>query len=293
MISEALFLAIVAAIRAGRAINEIYDSSDVNAFNVQYKSDNSPITIADQNAHDIIINDLSEFSKDHNIYMLSEEGQETDYLLRKDLEYSWLIDPLDGTKEFIKRSGEFTVNIALMQKSVSVASVVYAPAMGCFYFAQIGSGAFKLVSTEIFNFLEKGTYSPEIWDVLYKNSIKLPIKKPKERPFTIVGSRSHGREEFDDFVVKMEELYGNIEIVNSGSSLKLCLVAEDVADIYPRFGPTMEWDTAAGQCVLECSGGIVVAMDSGEPLMYNKPDLLNPWFIAKSHKQKMNNDLLV
>ncbi|MCI4625653.1 MAG: 3'(2'),5'-bisphosphate nucleotidase CysQ [Candidatus Magnetoovum sp. WYHC-5] len=272
MLKEALMTALVAAYKAGEAINSVYDSAD---FEVELKEDKSPLTLADRSSHNVILKELAQFNNKYNCQLLSEEGKLFPYNERKDWQCFWLIDPLDGTKEFIKRNGEFTVNLALIHNGVLVIGVVYAPAMGCCYFACKNAGSFKLNSVEV---IETRNNS---WDILIKNSKQLPLLQSTNKPFTVVGSRSHGSESFDEFIQALRLKYGEIELMSAGSSLKLCLVAEGAANIYPRFGHTMEWDTAAGHCIVNEAGGTVVTIDTGKPLVYNKENLLNPWFIVK------------
>lgn len=255
--------AIVAALEAGKEILEIYQTAD---FQVEMKSDNSPLTIADKRAHNIISGYLEKTA----IPILSEEGRSIPYEERKKWEYLWIVDPLDGTKEFIKRNGEFTVNIALVQDQSPILGVVYAPLRRLLYFAVHNLGAFRLSNLEPFeeeNFLDL--------------SLKLPTQKQR-KTFTVVGSRSHMNDETTAFIKKLKAEHGEVEIISSGSALKLCQVAEGSADIYPRFAPTMEWDTAAGQAIVEAAGGRVTHTDGGSFLLYNKEDLLNPFFIVRN-----------
>ncbi len=259
-----------AAKRAGEAILEVYGSD----FAVEQKDDKSPLTLADKKSHEIIMNVLQQTITVNNstVPILSEEGRETPYDERKEWEYFWLVDPLDGTKEFVKRNGEFTVNIALIHKHKPVLGIIYIPVKDVFYFAAIGTGAYKLENSAILanNLSIKN---------LIANSQRLPINNSKAS-FTVIGSRSHTSEEFSKFVIRLKEKYENVEFLSSGSSLKLCLVAEGKADIYPRFGPTMEWDTAAGQAIAEQAKCTVIDTETDGPLNYNKKSLLNPFFIV-------------
>ena len=256
------------AAEAGEAIREIYHTE----FQVSYKEDCSPLTMADQRSHAIILGRLTGLSP--RFPVLSEEGRDIPYDERKKWEYFWLVDPLDGTKEFVKRNGEFTVNIALIHNSRPVAGMIYVPEKRTYYFAAEGLGAYKLVSDS--------TTLPRLsYGDLIKKARRLSsgIEVQDGRPFTIIGSRSHASKEFEGFIRAMKERYADATILSAGSSLKFCLVAEGAADIYPRFGPTMEWDTAAGQCIVEESGGVVVDM-SRKKLTYNKESLLNTDFIV-------------
>jgi len=270
MIAENLnTIAVFAAIQAGRSIMDVYSLKD---FKIKIKSDNSPLTIADKISHDIITKSL----KKSGIPILSEEGKNIPYDLRKNWEYFWMVDPLDGTKEFINRNGEFTVNIALINNTKPILGVIYVPVSKELFFASEGKGAFKVPDISGIKDLESG-----LDGLLSTRGIKLP-KKHKKKNFTVVGSRSHMNKETEEYISVLKSEYGNVEIVSKGSSLKFCLVAEGVADIYPRFGPTMEWDTAAGHAIAHESGRIVLRHNSDAEMDYNKENLLNPWFIVKS-----------
>ena len=262
---------ILAAKHAGEAILEVYDSD----FAVEHKDDKSPLTLADKKSNEIIENVLEQTITVNNstVPILSEEGRETQYDERKKWEYFWLVDPLDGTKEFIKRNGEFTVNIALIHKHKPVLGIIYIPVKDVFYFAAINIGTYKLENSRIL------TDDLSIEDLIDKSQ-KLPIDNNSKTSFTVVGSRSHTSEEFTEFVKQLNQKHENVEFISSGSSLKLCLVAEGKADVYPRFGPTMEWDTAAGQAIVEQAKGTVMETETNEPLSYNKSNLLNPFFIV-------------
>lgn len=251
-----LELANKAALLAGKAILEVYDSGD---FGVELKSDRSPLTLADKAAHTVISNCL----KDSGLPLLSEEGRSIPYAERKDWEYFWLIDPLDGTKEFIRRTGEFTVNIALMHAGVPVAGVIYAPSIDMLYYGSTGSGAFKQ---------EKERKIPLPF-LTRKNTIK--DIKDKEQ-LTIVASKSHMNDDTKAFI----DQFANANFTSMGSSLKFMLLAEGAADVYPRIAPTMEWDTAAGHAILRSLNRGVYQVDMQSELQYNKEDLLNPSFIA-------------
>ena len=262
---------ILAAKRAGEAILEVYGSD----FAVEQKDDKSPLTLADTRSNEIITNVLKQAITVNNstIPILSEEGKETPYDERKKWEYFWLVDPLDGTKEFVKRNGEFTVNIALMHRDKPVLGIIYIPVKDIFYFAAINFGSYKLESGDIL------TDNLSIKELIDKSQ-KLPLNNNNKASLTVVGSRSHTSEEFTEFVRRLNEKYENVNFISSGSSLKLCLVAEGIADTYPRFGPTMEWDTAAGQAIVEQADGRVISTQTNEPLSYNKSNLLNPCFIV-------------
>ncbi|RLD35815.1 MAG: 3'(2'),5'-bisphosphate nucleotidase [Bacteroidetes bacterium] len=260
-------IAICAAIEAGKAIIEIYNTG----FDIELKEDNSPLTTADKKAHKII----SEYLIDTGIPILSEEGKQLAYEERKQWHQFWLVDPLDGTKEFIKKNGEFTVNIAFIEDGKTVAGVIYVPVTDILYVGLKNKGAFKLDDTSGFD----GSV-----DQLIKTAAKLPENKADDE-YIVVASRSHLNSETALFLEKSKKIHPNIKIVSKGSSLKLCLVAEGKADVYPRFAPTMEWDIAAGHAIVNASGGqVLLAEDEKTELKYNKENLLNPWFIAERRR---------
>jgi len=254
---ENLLPGIIALAReAGRAILEVYCEVDPT---VEYKRDNSPLTQADMASHHVIVDGLTKFAPQWPV--LSEESSEIPFEQRQAWPRFWLVDPLDGTKEFLKRNGEFTVNIALIEASEPILGVVYAPAIGKLYYGARGAGAFKE---------EDGILAP----------IRTAVPNPAK--VRVVMSRSHGSGEEN-----LDRFTGGApcEFVSMGSSLKFCLVAEGSADIYPRTGPTMEWDTAAAHCVVEQAGGTVTHLD-GSAMVYNKPVLLNPGFIASATRSR-------
>ncbi len=236
---------------AGSAIMEIY----AGEFNVELKGDNSPLTCADRASHRVIVEGLTAATPD--IPILSEEGRAIPYTERIAWSRFWLVDPLDGTKEFIKRNGEFTVNIALVEDGQVTAGVVYVPAQDEMYFGSLGVGCWKISNDG--------------------NSTPIKVREADYNAgLTVVMSRSHPSPELEAYLQKIKVT----EAMPVGSSLKLCVVAEGKADLYPRLGPTMEWDTAAGHAVVEAAGGTVAQVD-GTPLRYNKENLLNPYFIVK------------
>jgi len=240
------------ALQAGNVIMNIYKKD----FNIEYKDDKSPLTEADLKANEIICKSLLKLYP--QIPIMSEENKQINYELRKNWEYYWCIDPIDGTKEFIKKNDEFTINIALIQKDTPVLGIVYAPAIDEMYVAKRGEGAFK-------------------------NGKKLPIIKndnQKEKLF-VVASKSHLSYETQEFIDNLDTK--EIVQVSKGSSLKLCMVAEGIADIYPRLAPTMEWDTAAADAIVRESGKMIYQFDSNKLMTYNKKDLLNPWFIVRDY----------
>ena len=251
---ELIQLAKLAAFEAGKEILKVYETD----FSVETKSDDSPLTLADQAGHDKIVSFLNET----NIPILSEEGKHLPFNQRKEWDIFWLVDPLDGTKEFVKRNGEFTVNIALIKNNIPVMGVIYVPVQDVMYYG-CDDKAFKI---------ENYSTKPEIQS--------LPIEYQRE-VFTIVGSRSHMSKETELFYEDMKKTHGDLELLAVGSSLKLCMVAEGKADIYPRYAPTMEWDTGAGHAIAKAAGFKVVQYQSNEELVYNKENLLNPWFLVK------------
>ena len=267
-IKDLLKIAIKAAVFAGKEILDVYESDD---FEITSKEDKTPLTLADKKAH----NKILEFLKETDIPILSEEGKHLSYEERKKWKYFWLVDPLDGTKEFIKRNGEFTVNIALIEGNTPIAGIIYVPVTKVLYFANGDQGAYKI------NDIEYDDFEDFDFEVLRTNAMKLPLVN-FERPFTVVGSRSHLSEETEKFIDKLKKDHDNLEIMSVGSSIKQCMVAEGKADVYPRFGPTMEWDTGAGHAIVNASGGCITKTD-GTPLIYNKENLLNPHFIVKGN----------
>jgi len=244
---------------AGKAIMEIYNQD----FGVEFKSDNTPLTIADRKANEIIVTALNQLPVNsflqQNIPILSEEGRNVPFDERKNWEYFWLIDPLDGTKEFIKKNGEFTINIALIYKDVPIIGVVYSPALNVCYWAKRNEGAFK-------------------------DGKKLPIKANRQKDvYKIVASRSHMSNETKDFIEAIDTDKEKV-IISIGSSLKICLVAEGEANIYPRLSPTMEWDTAAAHAIVNESNALFNKYIKNGPYqkhLYNKKNLLNDWFVVK------------
>lgn len=251
--------AAAAAREAGNAILDVYNTD----FDVERKEDNSPLTKADKRSHEIIVARLSDV--DGIVFpVLSEEGRDIPYEVRKDWDYFWLVDPLDGTKEFVKRNGEFTVNIALVRRDRPVLGVIYLPVKGMLYYGSVSNGVFR----------EDGGKRE-----------RLPLKQRPER-FTVAGSRSHGSGKLESFIAALKVRYSEIDVISAGSALKFCLVAEGRADVYPRFGPTMEWDTAAGHIIVEESGGAV-----SKSLTYNKPSLLNGDFLVAGPRYGNVSDL--
>lgn len=258
-------LAIAASLEAGTAILNVYNSPD---FGIEQKEDDSPLTKADRASHEIIAKHLAS----SGIPVLSEEDARNHlFEERKNWQQCWIVDPLDGTKEFIKRNGEFTVNIALVENGIPLFGVIYVPVTGDLYFSN-GSKAFKLAAAS-------HHIPAAIADGALKEIRELPAQK-FPAAFTMVGSRSHSSPETEAFVTEMEEKHGTVDFIAAGSSLKFCLLAEGKAQAYPRFAPTMEWDTAAGQAILEAAGGSVVEWPSQKRMQYNRENLRNGWFLA-------------
>ncbi len=272
--SKWLMTAIESAIAAGDAILDVYASADMS---IEKKADDSPLTLADRRAHRIIKAAIDGFG----IPVLSEEGRDIPFVERKAWPRMWIVDPLDGTKEFIKRNGEFTVNIALAEKGIPTLGVIFVPVADDLYFSDHELGAFKIAGCRATGIGGKAPGTIDSLEKLIQKADRMPLARDAGRPFTIMGSRSHATPELNAYVDRMRETHGHVDFISAGSSLKICHVAEGRADIYPRLGPTMEWDTAAGQAIAMASGAQVVRHDDGTPLVYNKQDLLNPWFIVK------------
>lgn len=251
-LSTLLTLARSAAESASREILSVYNSGD---FQTEAKGDNSPLTIADKKAHRVI----EEILKETGLPFLSEEGRSIPYAERKNWKSFWMVDPLDGTKEFLKRNGEFTVNIALIEDGIAVLGVVGVPVADEIFYASKGSGVWK--------------QSPDGLQQLPKRE----TRNPKQTGIRVVASRSHMNEETQTFINMLD----NPQLVSKGSSLKFLLLVEGKADVYPRFAPTMEWDTAAAHAICNEAGLLVLQKNSTSQLIYNKPDLLNPSFIAQ------------
>lgn len=257
-IKKLIELAVRAAIQAGKEILDVYYHDD---FELEFKSDHSPLTIADKRAHQAII----EYLIQTDIPILSEEGRSIDYAERKNWQLFWLVDPLDGTKEFVKRNDEFTVNIALIDKNTPIGGVVYVPVTSTIYWAS-SDGSYKAIV--------------EGDKVLEETIEKLPLSIQNEK-FVVAGSRSHMSPETVSFIQSLDTKGKDVELKSKGSSLKICMVAEGVADVYPRLAPTMEWDTAAGHALVKFAGKDIYQFENKDPLVYNKENLLNPWFIVQ------------
>jgi len=260
-----LAIAIKAAVQGGSAIMEIYAKEDLG---VEYKDDQSPLTLADKKCNDVINSYL--IKTIHPI--ISEENRQLEFQERKDWKTCWIVDPLDGTKEFVKRNGEFTVNIALIKNGKPLLGVIYVPDTKELYVADVQEQkAAKFI-------LEKHEVNAEFLDM---DKFLIGPADGNAELVKVVGSRSHMNEATESFVNSLSEVYEKVDIISKGSSLKFCLVAEGKADVYPRFAPTMEWDTAAGQAICEAVGLQIISKETDKPLLYNKENLLNPWFIVK------------
>ena len=261
-----------AAVRAGAEIMKVYRNRD--DYDITVKSDNTPLTMADRLAH----NKIKEVLGETRIPILSEEGREMLYDERRNWELFWLVDPLDGTVEFIKGNNEFTVNIALMADNECVCSVVYVPYLAKAYVAERGLGARLLTGIEP---TEEALYT---YDELRLSSTTLPLAAAAHEGFRIAVSRSHQTEETQRYIDLMRERHANIEVIEQGSSYKFCLLAEGIIDYYPRTTYTYEWDTAAAELILAEAGGTTRSLPEYSPLSYNKADLHNPWFECYRHR---------
>lgn len=279
-------IAISAANEAGKAILAIYSKD----FAVEYKKDNSPLTDADCAANEIIRDKLSKTSYP----IISEENKQISYSQRKNWDKYWLVDPIDGTKEFIKRNGEFTVNIALIENGKPILGVVFVPVLSTYYLGD-NNGAFKAISGIHYKSIDEllnnvNSNLDKLEQIYVSNNIKESLK--------VVASKSHCNNETLNFISELEDVYGKAICIAKGSSLKLCMVAEGLADFYPRIAPTCEWDTAAAHAVVNAAGGSVFLYDDKinakeyyknnnllNELSYNKENILNPYFIVSGlHK---------
>jgi len=268
-------IAINAALYAGNEILEIYNSKD---FEIQIKADKSPVTTADLAANKKII----EFLTETEVPIVSEENEISEYKIRKEIKNYWLIDPLDGTKEFINRNGEFTVNIALMEDNTPIAGVIYVPVLKELYFSHLDFGAFKVEN------IKAGNNKQFKLENLIKEAIELPIKEERDN-LVVLSSKSHKTPENETFITKLSQKYPKIDTISKGSSLKICVLAEGKADIYPRFGPTSEWDTAAGHAILKAVGGNIMNTTTLKEIEYNKENILNPSFFAVRDLDYLND----
>lgn len=267
---ELLCLAVNAAIVAGEEIIEVYSRE----FTVEIKEDKSPLTEADKRANGRIM----ELLASTGLPVMSEEGRSIPFGERSAWKTLWIVDPLDGTKEFIKRNGEFTVNIALIDQGQPVAGVVYAPVLGLLYFGGAHLGSYRIRTDSDTSSI--GILKVSNWDQLLSLSEQLPLERG-DRPYRVVASRSHMSEETAGFIDQLRKEHAEVELISKGSSLKICLVAEGTADVYPRFAPTMEWDIAAGHAVALGAGKSLVRTHDRMSMQYNREELLNPWFIVR------------
>lgn len=264
---DLLCLAVGAAVEAGQHIMAVYDAPE-SQWEVERKADDSPLTRADREAHAAIAARLA----GTGLPLLSEEGRHQPYDERRPWGRLWVVDPLDGTKEFLKHNGEFTVNIALVDEGRPVAGVVYVPATATLYFGAEGLGAYRLA-----DYRDEATPA---WAELTDAGRRLPLAEGRT-DYVVVVSRSHLSAETEAFIDEARRAHADVRTVPSGSSIKICLVAEGTADVYPRLAPTMEWDTAAGHAVVRAAGGDIVEAGNGATLRYNKRDLTNPYFIVR------------
>ena len=273
--NEELTIAIRAAIHAGRDIMDIYTDPAAD-FGIERKADNSPLTRADKAAHERI----AAYLAPTDIPILSEEGAQLPWAVRRTWKRLWIVDPLDGTKEFIKRNGEFTVNIALVEDGAPVMGVIYVPVSRTLYYATTAHGARKATLTATQADADATRLATIVADI-EGEATPLPLADGAARPYTVVASRSHLSLETAAFIDTRRAAHPDLQTASSGSSLKICLVAEGRSDIYPRHAPTMEWDTAAGNAIALAAGRTMVDATTDAPLRYNKEDLHNPWFIVR------------
>lgn len=258
--NELLEIAIKAAVTAGSEIMDIYS----NDFQISLKSDYSPLTEADEKANEVI----NAILKDTGIPLISEENKQVNFEDRKNFDSCWMIDPLDGTKEFIKRNGEFTVNIALIKNNRPVLGVIYVPVTQTLYYAVVADN--------------KG-YKVQLENHVFSKEAEVQFLIPRlavENSSIVVASRSHLSTETESYITNLEQSGKKVDLISAGSSLKFCLLAEGKANIYPRFAPTMEWDTAAGHAICNAVGLKVMQVNLNKELEYNKENLLNPFFIV-------------
>lgn len=277
-----LATAVRAALPASDAIMRIYEEGN---WNVEEKADKSPLTRADREAHDVIVEVLERETPD--IPILSEEGAHLPFETRAGWKRLWVVDPLDGTKEFLSRNGEFTVNVALVEDGAPVLGVVAVPALDTWYVAAFGGGAYRASREE----LDQAVAAADPIAGLVARGVRLEAGAGKD-VVRVVASRSHLNAETEAFIEKLRGRHGEVELVQAGSAVKLCRVAEGAADYYPRLAPTMEWDTAAGDAVVREAGGRVLeaaadGTSDGAPLTYNKEDLHNPYFVAVAKGMKL------
>ena len=270
MIEELVLMAIKASVKAGFQIMQVYRSKH---FNIRSKEDNTPVTNADMASHELIKN----FLRKSTLPILSEEAANIPFTDRNNWDSYWLVDPLDGTKEFIKKNDEFSVNIALMKKQHPVAGIIYSPSYQDLYFSAPGKGVFKINCSNLI--IDK---TEDLSDLLEISAKLTPAEN--KNSITVITSKSHQSKEVKKYISSLKKKWPKIDLITKGSALKFGLIAEGKADVYPRFGTTMEWDTAAGHALFNELGFEVTDVETGKPLGYNKPDLRNPWFIAKNSR---------
>ncbi|MDI1353959.1 MAG: 3'(2'),5'-bisphosphate nucleotidase CysQ [bacterium] len=264
---QLLELAVHAAFKAGEEILKIYATD----FYVETKSDNTPVTLADRTSGRTIAKILAEST----IPIISEEEEVMAFHIRKDWPRVWIVDPLDGTKEYVKRNGEFAVNIALVEHGKPIIGVIYAPVLQDLYFGCHHLGSYRINRSEI-----AGDANPTA-DALFDLAVRLPSQKVPAT-YTMIASRSHISREIYVHIEDLKKIYDVVNVISVGSSIKQCWVAEGRAHEYPRYGPTMEWDTAAGQCILEESGNQLIDLNTELPMVYNRENMRNSYFIAKN-----------
>jgi 3'(2'), 5'-bisphosphate nucleotidase len=277
-IDYSLFLPKVIEIikKAGHEILDVYGWED---YRIKEKQDKTPITEADRRSHSMIKEELTSVRINHGqikpLPFLSEEGENIPFDERRQWDYYWLVDPLDGTKEFIKKNGEFTVNIALMKRDMPLFGMVFAPVLDVLYFGGKGLGPYRLEKL----LKQKNVNS---FKLILNQSIRLVPQYSERDTIRVIGSRSHINEAFTEYVTRLKDQYRQVELLTSGSALKFCRIAEGKADIYPRLGRTMEWDTAAGHALVNSAGKRVYLYHNRKnELSYNKKELVNPWFICR------------
>ena len=288
-----LLKAAYAALSASKVVLEVYHSKD---FQVELKEDESPVTIADRKSHNVLVEILGNCNLRYPV--LSEEGEKASAQSRASWQTLWVVDPLDGTKEFIERSGEFGINIALVERRIPVLGVIQVPLSDVLYIGAKGIGAYKIqgASSIKIELDEEGLAADKIekaWEYLRSKAKPLPaVNRRSPLRLKVVVSRSHMNVATEKFLERLRRKVGNFELTSAGSATKLCFLAEGEAELYPRFAPTKEWDTAAGDAILRETGGAVFRAEDLKPLVYNKADLRNPYFIACSSYFKENLKML-
>ncbi|MFW5792906.1 MAG: 3'(2'),5'-bisphosphate nucleotidase CysQ [Bacteroidota bacterium] len=263
-------IAVNAALNAGEEVIKIYAQD----FHEEIKDDGTPITIADKKANSCILDNL----KKTKLPVVSEESRIADYNERKNWDYYWLIDPIDGTKEFINKNGEFTINIALMKKDSPIAGIIFVPAINQLYFGVDNAGSYSIE-------IDNKNISYLSLQKLLSTSKKLTTPESPTNIYNIAVSRSHLNNRTKSFIEKIKTKSTQINLIETGSSLKFCRLCEGICNIYPRYGKTFEWDIAAGHAILAANGGELYDVNTLKPLKYNKTEMLNPYFMAFSNKE--------